>query len=110
MNTVRRLPFIVGIACTHPSFGGRQDGMGELDFVLRFDPGPYPLVTGLELSVLEVVWGLRLGSFNPGTRLYDLSAGRLYTVRQVDGRLALEPACERIENYAKRGHSEDRQE
>jgi len=73
--------------------------MAEFGFVLQFDPGPYPLAPGTELSVLEVVWGLRLGGFNPGTQICDLLSGCLHTVQGRDGRLRLEPPCDRIINY-----------
>lgn len=82
--------------------------MADVDFVLRFDPGPYPLACGAELSVLEVVWGLRLGSFNPGTQLVDIWTGRQHAVRQEDGRLYLEPPCDRIENHEKTLHPDGR--
>ncbi len=82
--------------------------MPEFEFVLRCDPGPDPLARGAELSILEVVWGLRLGSFNPGTQLFDLIEGSLHTVRQGDGRLFLEPPCERIDRHARTLHTERR--
>jgi len=70
--------------------------MPEFDFILEFDPGPYPLESGLRLSILEVMYGLRLGSFNPGTRLFDKERGILYTVCQADERLYLGPVCRRL--------------
>ena len=82
--------------------------MAEVEFVLCYDPGPYPLACGAELSVLEVVWGLRLGSFNPGTRLVEQLAGSLHTVRQGAGRLYLEPPCDRIENHERTLHPDGR--
>jgi hypothetical protein len=83
---------------------GSDPEMPENEFLLQFDPGPYPLASGVELGILEVVWGLRLGSFNPGTLLCDQLAGSLHTVRQGDGRLYLDPPCERIENHARSLH------
>jgi hypothetical protein len=78
------------------------------DFLLYFDPGPDPLACGLEISILEVVWGLRLGSFNPGSQICDLLTGNLHTIRQQDGRLYLEPISERVENHDRTLHPERR--
>lgn len=60
-------------------------------FRLLLDPGPYPLARGAELSEEEVLFGLALGSFNPGTQFWDARAADTRSVVVREGRLWLEP-------------------
>lgn len=76
---------------------GKHSGVADshnregLYFVLLFDPGPYPLAKGMQLPRLQVVYGLRYGSFNPGTVLMDQASGVRHTVRQVEDQMVLDP-------------------
>ena len=69
---------------------------GSRDFVLLTDPGPYPLASGLELPRLQVVYGLRYGSFSPGTVLLDQASGLRHTVCRKGSHWVLDPPSPRI--------------
>ena len=72
----------------------------ECSFHLVEDPGPYPLVRGMKLSIQEVIYGLRLGGFNPGTVLEEVESGAQHRVRKKGRRWVLEPPCPRLAKHA----------
>jgi len=69
-------------------------------FVVQKDPGPYPLAYEAELCLQEVYYGLKLGSFYPGTVLFDQKTGLAHIVIAQQDKLMLKPFCLRIQHYA----------
>ena len=45
--------------------------MPAISFVVVSDPGDAPLSKGCELNLREVIYGLQLETFTPGTILFD---------------------------------------
>lgn len=76
-------------------------------FRVLLDPGPYPLARGAELSQEEVVYGVALGGFNPGTRIWDPHANATCTVVETGDRLWLEPASRRISRLIRKAQADD---
>lgn len=68
----------------------------EMNFLVLEDPGPDPLARGTALSTWEVYYGLRYGSLNAGTRLYDEKSGLTHRVVRLRGGWNLAPPSERL--------------
>ena len=83
-----------------------ETGPARVNFVLLHDPGPYPLAPGAELNLSEVHYGLRLGSFYPGTELLDQSTGQVHRVVLRRRRQVLNPPCERLRRFRRRMYRE----
>jgi hypothetical protein len=66
------------------------------NFLLLYDPGPYPLGSRMELCLWEVRCGLESASFHPGTLLYDKKSGLTHKVCRQSGRYYLKPHCARL--------------
>jgi hypothetical protein len=77
-------------------------------FNVLFDPCPAPLSADLELSFYEVLYGLKIGSFLPGTVLLDLRNQSKHTVKRKEGRLQLDPPVKRLVRHARAKKRADR--
>lgn len=70
--------------------------------MLLLDPGPDPLVQGMALPRLQVLYGLRYGGFTPGSVLWDPVYGVKHTVCRRGIRWVLDPPSPRIDRSGKK--------